>query len=431
MRAIILGVFIAVLLAGEPTRAAVPVLFMGAAPIYELKSMLRKLTRPYRGKGYRRKSAPTPPPASAPPATPTVVAKAPDTPPPVAKNGGNSVVATTTASPAKDSEPPIQPPQGRRASNVAKGNVVTPPAMAQDIKIAPEPPPKGRGRGKEAPLDRLEGKPSPNVSVEVSTAKPLAPQGKVVAKADQAKGIPTNTRHEKPPTKTPSLPTVAVIIPAVTASAATQVNGAEDAVTEGPSKHRRQAVVTSLKPQDLVEFDRQPKRIQRIIAAALAMTEMDLYYAYGSNNPKHGGMDCSGTIQYLLRSQGFQDTPRQADLIFSWSKEQGVLVPANVHRTDAPELKGLRPGDLLFWSGTYNINRSVSHVMMYLGTERSTNRPVMFGASSGRTYHGESRHGVSVFDFKLPRPEEKSRFEGYGPIPGMHPNEREGLPHPG
>ncbi|MBU0500742.1 MAG: C40 family peptidase [Gammaproteobacteria bacterium] len=205
----------------------------------------------------------------------------------------------------------------------------------------------------------------------------------------------------------------------VKASSAAVATTSLDAITEGPAKTRPKAVVTALRPADLVEFDRQPKRIREIISAALAMTEMDLYYAYGSNNPRNGGMDCSGTIQYLLKSQGFRDAPRQADLIYAWSKQRGALIPANVHRTDAPELKELRPGDLLFWSGTYKINRSVSHVMLYLGTEKRTNLPVMFGASSGRTYQGESRHGVSVFDFKLPRPKGKARFEGYGPIPGM------------
>jgi hypothetical protein len=82
----------------------------------------------------------------------------------------------------------------------------------------------------------------------------------------------------------------------------------------------------------------------------------------------------------------------------------------------------------MFWSGTYKVDRDVpvSHVMIYLGKEMGTNKPVMVGASDGRSYNGERRFGVSVFDFKLPNgtPNKSdsdlvARFEGYSPIPGL------------
>jgi hypothetical protein len=65
------------------------------------------------------------------------------------------------------------------------------------------------------------------------------------------------------------------------------------------------------------------------------------------------------------------------------------------------------------------VNRDVpiSHVMLYLGTEKATGKPVMWGASDGRSYGGKQRFGVSVFDFKLPRSESKSRFVGFGQLP--------------
>jgi hypothetical protein len=50
----------------------------------------------------------------------------------------------------------------------------------------------------------------------------------------------------------------------------------------------------------------------------------------------------------------------------------------------------------------------------------------MVGASDGRTYQGESRYGVSVFDFKMPVPAKTNEgrltptFVGYGHIPGLH-----------
>jgi hypothetical protein len=82
----------------------------------------------------------------------------------------------------------------------------------------------------------------------------------------------------------------------------------------------------------------------------------------------------------------------------------------------------------MFWSGTYQVNRDVpiTHVMIYLGTEKKTEKPVMVGASDGRSYNGERRFGVSVFDFKLPNgtpnkndPDITPRFEGYASIPGL------------
>jgi hypothetical protein len=87
-----------------------------------------------------------------------------------------------------------------------------------------------------------------------------------------------------------------------------------------------------------------------------------------------------------------------------------------------PEFASLHPGDLLFWSGTYATGKReqpVTHVMLYLGKLKTNGHAVMFGASDGRRFAGESRCGVSVFDFELPKEGGKSAFYGYGPIPGM------------
>jgi hypothetical protein len=90
-------------------------------------------------------------------------------------------------------------------------------------------------------------------------------------------------------------------------------------------------------------------------------------------------------------------------------------------------LDALKPGDLLFWSGTYAVTRdpAITHTMIYLGREKATNQRVMVGASDGRTYKGQSRFGVSVFDFKVSRLRSKSEsepgsvFVGYARIPGL------------
>ena len=89
---------------------------------------------------------------------------------------------------------------------------------------------------------------------------------------------------------------------------------------------------------------------------------------------------------------------------------------------DSFELNDLRPGDLLFWMGTYDVQRDppISHTMIYLGTEKATHKAVMVGSTDGRSYDGKSRWGVSVFDFKA-NTQKKSRaaFVGYASIPGL------------
>jgi len=43
----------------------------------------------------------------------------------------------------------------------------------------------------------------------------------------------------------------------------------------------------------------------------------------------------------------------------------------------------------------------------------------MFILFDGRRYEGQSRCGVSVFDFELPKPGGKATFYGYGPVPSL------------
>jgi cell wall-associated NlpC family hydrolase len=186
--------------------------------------------------------------------------------------------------------------------------------------------------------------------------------------------------------------------------------------------------VASLQPADLREFNSQPRKVQEFIRSALALTERNLAYTYGSSDPNSGGMDCSGFIYYVLTNAGYKDVPRQSSDQYLWVRKNSNFHAVLSRNSDTFELKQLRPGDLMFWSGTYQVNRDVpiTHVMIYLGTEKKTKKPVMVGASDGRSYNGERRFGVSVFDFKLPNgnPNKSDsdlipRFEGYASIPGL------------
>jgi hypothetical protein len=186
---------------------------------------------------------------------------------------------------------------------------------------------------------------------------------------------------------------------------------------------RRPASVSTMLTSELADFDKQPVEVQTLIRSALGLTEQKLTYVFGSHDPRRGGMDCSGAIYYLLTQAGLNETPRQSDQICEWLMKKGLFRrTAQADTLNHPELATLRPGDLLFWSGTYNTTRRktpVTHVMLYLGKNETTGKPIIFGASDGRRYEGQKRTGVSLFDFVLPKESSKANFYGFGPVPGL------------
>jgi len=183
------------------------------------------------------------------------------------------------------------------------------------------------------------------------------------------------------------------------------------------------AAVSTLAVSDLRDFDAFPSEAKSLISEALALTQRKLTYTFGSSDPKRGGMDCSGTIYRLLQDHKLPDAPRQSDELCLWVKAKSTLhLTPTAEALDHAEFAALQPGDLLFWTGTYATSERklpISHVMLYLGKRKSDGKPLIFGASDGRRYEGQSRCGVSVFDFELPKPGGKATFYGYGPVPGL------------
>jgi cell wall-associated NlpC family hydrolase len=187
------------------------------------------------------------------------------------------------------------------------------------------------------------------------------------------------------------------------------------------------ANVATMKPEALREFAAQPTKVQQLIRDALSLTEQNLTYKYGSSDPSTGGMDCSGFIYHVLKHAGYNDVPRQSSDQYVWLRQKNEFFAVLSRSPGSFEFKDLKPGDLLFWSGTYKVDREIpiTHVMIYLGTEKLTDKPVMVGASDGRSYAGVQRSGVSVFDFKMPSQSSRSdpdlvaKFVGYGKIPGL------------
>lgn len=185
---------------------------------------------------------------------------------------------------------------------------------------------------------------------------------------------------------------------------------------------RKPAVVATMAAEELAGFETYTPQMQAIVREALELTKMNLRYQFGASEPTAGGMDCSGAIYYLLREEGIKTVPRQSDEICEWVMKQSVLYRTeNVGALDETPFKALKPGDLLFWTGTYETSTPrelpISHVMLYLGKRKKDGKAVVFGASDGRTYEGQRRNGVSVFDFALPMRASKTEFFGYGAIP--------------
>ncbi len=287
---------------------------------------------------------------------------------------------------------------------------------------------------KKAPAeDTDDASPSPS---------PSASPGKRRAKDVQAAPTPTPAPKPAatasgdakpdtaaPPAKDKANPTSADEVAPSKSTGAAQSAAAASGGVSAP------AATTSIAPSEIENFDAQPEPIRQLLTAALDLAKRNLTYSYGSADPAAGGMDCSGTIYYLLRQRGFDDVPRQASEQYSWVREKSRLYAVVSKKQDTAELREMRPGDLLFWTGTYNVDRDppVTHTMIYLGRRKKDGHRLMFGASDGRPYDGQRRNGVSVFDFKMPAarsgdaadaattsaPDHAPDFTGYGPIPGI------------
>jgi peptidoglycan DL-endopeptidase CwlO len=272
---------------------------------------------------------------------------------------------------------------------------------------APTPTPARKHRKKKATPT-----PSPTASAKHKKASPT-PSTTPTPKSKRKKASPTPAPNESPAaTETPSPSPAERPTPSPPAR---------------PAPGKKAWPNVSLSPDEIMEYDAYPPKVRQIINAGLALTKQNLGYTYGSADPKNGGMDCSGFVYYVLQQNTFPDVPRDSSQQYVWVRKAGNFNAVLSRKEDSFELNALKPGDLLFWRGTYNIDRDppITHTMIYLGREKRTKKRVMLGSSDGRTYDGKQRFGVSVFDFKLPPPPNSGDakispvFVGYGRIPGM------------
>jgi Cell wall-associated hydrolases (invasion-associated proteins) len=284
-------------------------------------------------------------------------------------------------------------------------------SLGKKIKkiLAPTPTPTPTRKHRKSSAKKVSPTPSPTASSKRKKTSPT-PSPTPKSKSKRKKASPTPTPSESP--------------------SATETPSASPAETPEPARGKKGWPNVSLSPDQIEGYENYPPKVRQIIDAGLALTKQNLGYTYGSADPKNGGMDCSGFIYYVLQQNGFPDVPRDSSQQYVWVRKAGNFNGVLSRKEDSFELDDLRPGDLLFWRGTYNIDRDppITHTMIYLGREKRTNKRVMVGSSDGRTYDGKQRWGVSVFDFKMPPPPKSGDakispvFVGYGPIPGLGEN---------
>lgn len=95
----------------------------------------------------------------------------------------------------------------------------------------------------------------------------------------------------------------------------------------------------------------------KVIAQAQKL--IGLPYVWGGSNPKAGGLDCSGLVQYVLNQFGFQ-MPRI-------SKDQARM-------GTRVTLDQLQPGDLVAWDNSSR-NQGADHIAIYIGNGQIIQAP--------------------------------------------------------
>ena len=271
----------------------------------------------------------------------------------------------------------------------------------------------------------LESDPSPSPTRKHrkhSTKKPTPIPSSTSPKRNKASATPSPTPKSKLKRKKASpTPTPGESPPEKETPSATPEESPE------AGRERKGWPNVSLSPDVIEGYEKYAPKVRQLLDAGLALAKENLGYTYGSADPANGGMDCSGFIYYVLKQNGFSDVPRDSSQQYVWLRKAGDFKAVLSRKEDSFEFSDLKPGDLLFWRGTYNIDRDppITHTMIYLGREKRTNKRVMIGSSDGRTYDGKQRWGVSVFDFKMPPPPKSGDakispvFVGYGAIPGL------------
>jgi len=222
------------------------------------------------------------------------------------------------------STPTPTPARKKKKATTKKGRP-SPSATLSSKKASPSP--------TQSPHAKRKASASPTPEESASASPSESPSKK---KKSRASPKPTET-----PTPTPSpTPTEAPSpehSPSTTLQAAHKKNGAPNA---------------TLAPEAIKGFEDNPPRVRTLLSSALELTNRNLDYKYGSADPSAGGMDCSGFVYYVLKQNGVGDVPRDSSQQYVWLRRSGKFEPVLSRKDDSFEMENLKPGGLLFWTGT-------------------------------------------------------------------------------
>ncbi len=154
--------------------------------------------------------------------------------------------------------------------------------------------------------------------------------------------------------------------------------------------------------------------LQKLRDEAHRLSDLGLTYKFGADDPKQGGMDCSGSIQHLLSNIGIDGVPRTSYNQYYWLRKKKLIRDVNGKGASKKLYKKLSPGDLIFWGGTWKSGHKVSHVMIYIGYDPTADTHYVFGAR-GKSSKGLLGNGVDIFELDPNR----GRLVAHGKIPGL------------
>src|SRR2546423_94840 len=252
------------------------------------------------------------------------------------------------------------------------------------------PTPKPTATSEKSPSTKKKSSPSPTPT-ETPTASVSSKKKKSSPTPSPESSPSASSKKKKKPKSSPTPSASPDESPSASASPSVTPEASE---TPKPSASpKKKGAPASISSAQISGYDNYPENIRKMIDTALELTTRNLDYTYGSADPSSGGMDCSGFVFYVLNQAGLHEVPRDSSQQYVWLRKAGTFRAVNSRHDDTFELEELKPGDLLFWTGTYSIERDppITHAMIYLGREKGTNQRVMVGASDGRTYKGKSR----------------------------------------
>jgi peptidoglycan DL-endopeptidase CwlO len=332
---------------------------------------------------------------------------------------------TTTSTKKKRSSPSPSPTKKKKPSPAPS------PSPQPKTETSPSASPKPKASPSASAKAKTEASPSASVKPKVEASPSASP-------AETPEPSPSASPKKKKQSSPAPTPEGSISPSAKKHHKVSPTPSEEETETPSPSAapvpeqhptpaEAKKGAPVSITANEITDYENYSSGVRKVVDLSLELASRGLNYKYGSADPANGGMDCSGFVYYVLTQSGVPDVPRDSSQQYVWLRKSYKFQPVISRHDDSFELDALTPGDLLFWTGTYTIDRDppITHAMIYLGREKSTGRRIMIGASDGRLYHGESRFGVSVFDFKIPQPVKGNEgkltpvFVGYGHVPGL------------